>query len=181
MDKFVELADNKVMILYAINKLEQRASDNIISDIFLNLKLMNYFDLLENLHDLVSRDYILQKISDNKKIYRITEKGKKTLESFDSRISKGIKKRINEKSARVLDGSEHENYVIADFREIDVDVYEIELIIKERSVDLFNLQLLVGNKAEAIRICEVFEKDHQDLYTYIIKYFNNNYEKSPTS
>ena len=172
MDNFVELADNKVMILYALNKLDIRASDNIITDIFLGLKLMNYFKIKENLHDLVSRGYLLQRSSDNKTIYKMTEKGKKTLESFDSRIPKGIKKRITEKADRFLEGSKYENYVIADFREIDVDVYEIELMIKERSVDLFNLRLLVGNKAEALKICEAFEKNHQDFYTYIIKYLS---------
>lgn len=173
MDNFVELADNKVMILYALDKLDQRATDNNITDIFLGLKLINYFNLLENLHDLVYSGYLHQRSSEKKTVYKTTEKGKKTLESFKSRIPRGIKKRISQKADQLSEGSKHENYVIADFREIDVDLYEIELLIKERSIDLFNLRLLVGNKAEALKICEAFEDNHQDFYSYVIKYLSN--------
>ena len=173
MENVTEMAENKIIILYAVNKAEGSVSCTGLTNMMLELKLMNYFTLQESIHELIGSGCIKIDVSENRSRYSITEQGKKMTDFFSSKIPSGVKKRLTEKIEAFRDDTYQRSYIIADYREIDVDMFEVELIVRERSTDLMDLRLLAGSKTEALRICEKFKENYQEIYKDITGYFTD--------
>ena len=59
LNNIIELADNKLLILYIIKKLKQPCTNTYITDIILNNNFLNYFLLQQYLNDLVESNYLI--------------------------------------------------------------------------------------------------------------------------
>jgi predicted transcriptional regulator len=171
MEDHAEMAENKIMILYALNKADGPVSCTGLTNMMLELKLMNYFTLQESIHELTGSGCIKTSDSDGRSSFIITDQGREMTGFFSSRIPGGVKKRLTEKIGEFRDDIYQRSLVIADHREIDVDMFEVELVIRERSADLMDLRLLAGSKAEAMRICDKFKENYQEIYRNITGYF----------
>jgi len=86
-----ELAENKLILLYIIDKVNIPISNLQITKIILENKFMNYFMLQQLLNELCTSNYLLYKNIDNKAFYTITPLGKQTLSYFTGHIPQGIK------------------------------------------------------------------------------------------
>ena len=93
-----ELAENKLILLYILDKLNMPVSNLQLTKIVMENKLMNYFIFQQFLDELCSLKFISPKITDNKTYYTITPSGKQTLDYFVNHIPKGIKLIINNSS-----------------------------------------------------------------------------------
>ncbi len=91
-DDALELAENKLLILYVFNRLDLSISNNKITEIILENNLINYFTLQQYLSELTSSGFI--KNTDQHKII-ITEKGNRVLSMFIDRISEDKIESIN--------------------------------------------------------------------------------------
>jgi hypothetical protein len=171
MENHAEMAENKIIILYAVNKADGPVSSTGLTNMMLELKIMNYFTLQESIHELIGSGCIKAVMSDDRSSYAITDAGREMTGYFSSRIPAGVKKRLIEKIETIRDDLYMKSFIIADYREIDVDMFEVELVIRERSADLLNLRLLAGSKADAMRICDRFKENYQEIYKNITGYF----------
>ena len=84
----LELAENKLLLLYIFKKTKFPISNNQITDIILENDLINYFTLQQYLNELLSSNFIKQIDSENNHKFIITKKGIKVLSLFGNRISK---------------------------------------------------------------------------------------------
>ena len=74
------LAENKVLILYILNKIGKPISNDSLLNLVLAVTDMNYFYFQQFLLDLLENQYIARFDIDGKHTYSITEKGKEALE-----------------------------------------------------------------------------------------------------
>ena len=73
------LAENKVLILYILNKLNKPIDNDSLLKLILPIQDMNYFYFQQFLLDLLENKYIIGYTKDDKTMYKITDLGIKTL------------------------------------------------------------------------------------------------------
>ena len=76
------LAENKVLILYILNKIDTPVSNNELLQLVLSIEDMNYFYFQQFILDLLENKYIeeYRQEENSEPIYRLTSAGKSTLE-----------------------------------------------------------------------------------------------------
>ncbi|WDU82172.1 DUF4364 family protein [Caloramator sp. Dgby_cultured_2] len=81
-----ELAENKLLILYILNKIDTPITNSSLTQIVLENNLINYFSLQQYISELIESGFIEINKEINKQLLRISLKGKRTLEFFIDRI-----------------------------------------------------------------------------------------------
>ena len=74
------LAENKVLILYALNKANKPLTNDVLYKIVLAAANMNYFYFQQFMLDLIEVGYICSFQKEDQTLYQVTENGKKTLD-----------------------------------------------------------------------------------------------------
>ena len=77
-----ELAENKLILLYIIDKTDIPMSNLQITKLILENKFMNYFMLQQYLNELYESKFLAADTVEGKKMYKITNTGRQTLELF---------------------------------------------------------------------------------------------------
>ncbi|NYC93670.1 putative transcriptional regulator [Clostridium acetobutylicum] len=83
----LELAENKLLLLYILHKLEFPISKNQFTEIILENNFMNYFILQQYISELISSNFVKSEQKDNKHSVSITHSGTKVLNLFINRLS----------------------------------------------------------------------------------------------
>lgn len=96
-DSTLELAENKLLLLYIIKSIKYPISNTQLTDIVLENSFINYFMLQQYVSELISSEFLEYKTQDDdKEIIVLTEKGDKVLFFFKDRISPNKLKLIDE-------------------------------------------------------------------------------------
>jgi predicted transcriptional regulator len=168
-----QIVQNKLIIMYIIQNLNGPVTNNNITKIILQTRLMNYFVLQQCLTDLLESKLISldssTNASDKTESYSITDSGAKTLNYFQNLIPPGIKKRIDKV---LLDSSKElqtEAQVTADFTPESEDKFNVTCKIGEKDFQLIELNVAVGTKKDAREVCDNWIKHSSEIYAEIIE------------
>ncbi len=164
-----ELAENKLILLYFIDKINMPISNLQLTKVFLENRFMNYFYLQHCLTDLCNDGNISCENSGGKSFYSITPDGKKTLGFFTGMIPVGIKKRIDDTVSDIRKNIRNETHISADYTPVSDREFVVECRVNEDSFTLMDLKITVGSRSDAIKICENWEKHSQSIYSEIIQ------------
>ncbi len=164
-----ELAENKLILLYIIDKVNIPISNLQITKIILENKFMNYFMLQQLLNELCSSNYLLYKNIDNKAFYTITPSGKQTLSYFTNHIPRGIKSLIDNSISNIRNNIRNETFISADYTLSGENEFTVSCQVREDNFNLIDLKVTVGTKNDARRICENWKKHAQEIYSEIIE------------
>lgn len=163
-----ELAENKLILLYIIDKLNLTVTNLQLTKVVLENKFMNYFTLQQLLNELSESNFLNNVDSEGKEAFIITESGKQTLSFFENLIPPGIKGRIDSTISEIKRSIKSELLITADFvSESDSD-YSVNLKINEEHFNLIDLKLTVGTKNDARLICNNWKDYSQEIYSDII-------------
>ncbi|WP_195923743.1 DUF4364 family protein [Clostridium tepidum] len=165
-DDALELAENKLLILYVFNRLDLSISNNKITEIILENNLINYFTLQQYLSELASSGFI--KNTDQHKIM-ITEKGNRVLSMFKDRISEDKIQSINDYLDSRLNLIKKEVNIMADYTLENKDNFLVSLRATENNFLLMNIKLSVNSNKEAKEICAKWKKNSTTMYSQILR------------
>jgi DNA-binding PadR family transcriptional regulator len=91
--------ENKLIILYLINRLVLPMSREQITDVIVDGDLMDYYTLQQNLYEMVDMGLLESSqensMENNITHFTATEEGTATLELFERRITLGVRQAIN--------------------------------------------------------------------------------------
>lgn len=163
-----ELAENKIILLYIIDKISIPVSNIQITKIILENKFMNYFLLQQFLNELCDTNLLDCRNVDGKTFYSITENGKKTLEYFINLIPFGIKATIDNTALEIRKSIRNETLITADYTPKSENEYVVSCKMHEDNFSLIDLKITVGTKNDARIICENWRKSSQEIYSEII-------------
>lgn len=164
-----EIAENKLILLYVIDKMNIPLSNLQITRLVLERRFMNYFLMHKYLGELCESGLVLSDSSGNKPLYRITEKGKKTLEYFPGMIPPGIKARIDNSLSDTRNVLRNETLITADYFPESENEFTVACKVHEDNFSLIDLSIAVGTKNDARAICENWENHSQEIYSEIIE------------
>lgn len=163
-----ELAENKLILLYIIDKIDTPINNLQITKVILENRFMNYFLLQQFLNELCESNLLSNNQNEGKNHYTITPTGRQTLSYFVNLIPPGIRVRIDETFADLKKKIKNETYITADFTPENENEFIVSCKVCEDDFFLIDLKVLVGTRSDARAICDNWKNHSQEIYSEII-------------
>lgn len=166
---------NKILILFILNKMGMKITDNALSSILLGPGLVNYFTIQECKEDLILKGCINRELDSNGTVlYSITELGKNRLGQMAYMLTGGLGARYEAYIEENRDFLEKELSVNARcFDDKDGNVY-VRCFVRNDANCIIDIKLPVSNRQEGAMICEKWKKNSSALYMEFIKILHDN-------
>ena len=130
------LAENKVLILYVLNTANKALTNDVLYKLVLSATDMNYFYFQQFILDLINVKYIFSFQKEDQTLYQITDSGKRTLDLTLDLLPGIIKLKADTNLKSILDSSEEESSIVAEFTPLSENHYTIVCKIIENNLNL---------------------------------------------
>ncbi|MBO5147264.1 MAG: DUF4364 family protein [Clostridia bacterium] len=163
---------NKILILFVLDKLGIRMTDNALSAVLLGPGLVNYFTIQECREDLIAKECIARELdSSGCVLFSITKKGKERLAQMKYMFSGGLGARYEAYIDENRDALERSMSVDADcFEDSNGNVY-VRCFVREGTNCIVDVKLPVADRKDGAAICEEWKKKTSALYIQLMKIF----------
>ena len=162
------LAENKVLILYLLNQLEDDITESGLFQIVSSINNVNYFYFKQFLTDLINSNLIEEYEKDSEQLLRINSKGKNSL-SLTLDILPGIVKlKADNLFKKELSSIEEESSVIAEFTPKSENDYIIKCKIVENNETIFEVKTFAGSRETAKQIVDNWNSSASEIYPKIL-------------
>jgi predicted transcriptional regulator len=168
-DDTLELAENKLLILYIFNKIKLSVSNNQITEIILENNLINYFTLQQYLNELVSSNFIKYTDESGSRRFTITDKGMKVLSLFENRLSSDKVELLNNYLENQIDSIRKDVTVTADYTIENKNNIIVNLKAIENDSILIDIKINVVSNKQARTLCDKWKNNSSELYKDIIQ------------
>lgn len=158
----------KLMILYMLNLVNFPLSNSQISEFFLTKAYTNYSDLQKALSSLADTKLIDMENTHNSSRYTINSEGIQTLSFFGKDIPKDIIEDINSYLKENKFKLRNESSSSALYYQNENNDYIVHFDVREGKDILINLDLLVPNKEQAIKMADNWKEKSSQIYQLIM-------------
>ena len=163
------LAENKVLILYILNKIGKPISHNELLDLVISTSDMNYFYFEQFLLDLLENNYVSKEYKDKEEILSLTQFGKEALDMTISILPGILKLKVDSKFKASLDSIKDKNSAYAQYSQISPNNYIITFKIIENDEETFNMTIHSGSQALAKKMVDNWNNNTSDIYPLILE------------
>ncbi len=162
------LAENKVLILYILDKLGRDITNDGLFKIISAINGLNYFYFQQTLTDLIDTNLVGCFTKDDEPVIKITSEGKNAF-SLTKEILPGlIKLKADNLFEKELSSIEEESSITAEFIPKNKNEYTVKCKIIENNEIIFEVRTFAGSRDRAKKITENWEKHASELYPEII-------------
>ena len=168
-----ELAEDKVLILYLLNKIFDGIKNDNLYKIVSSSKDINYFYFQELIADLMSANLICSFEQDEESFIKITTEGKNALELTKSLLPGLLKLKADNVFKKEISSITDETSVIAEFipkNENDT----ITCKIVEQNETIFEVSVYAASREKAKQISDNWKSNATTLYPQILELLSNN-------
>lgn len=166
------LAEDKILILYILKKVNKPISHKELLELILTVADINYFYLQEFLDDLLE-DKFIEKYNKEVELYKLTEEGKQALELTLDVIPGIIKLKIDSQFKESLESIKDKFSISAEYNPISEKEFIVTCKIIEDSSAIFKLETHVGSKEQASRIVNNWNRKASEIYPKILENLTN--------
>lgn len=163
------LADNKLLILYILQKINHPVSYKELLELVISISDMNYFDFQQFLQDLLDDKFILKYIQNDDEIIELTEEGKNALELTIDMLPGIIKLKVDSSFKEEYNKIKDEFSVYARYTPITETNFMVNCKIIENSQIIFNLETFADSREQAKQIVNNWNKNAEKIYPEILK------------
>ncbi len=167
------LAENKVLILYILNKLDSPITNDGLQRLVLSVMDMNYFYFQQFLLDLLENNYISCIEQNGKHVYAITEKGKETLKLTINILPGIMKLKVDTNFQSELSNTAEEESITAEFTPKSENDYTVTCKINEHNSCIFEVSVFAGSREEAKKIVDNWKENAYRIYPEILNSLNS--------
>ena len=161
------LAENKVLILYILNRLDKDITNDGLFKIISSVNGLNYFYFQQTLKDLIDTN-LVGYTNEEKTILKITSEGK-TAYSYTKEILPGIVKlKADTIFDKELASIEEESSITSEYIPKNEDEYVVKCKIVEKNETIFEVETFAGSRDRAKKICDNWKNNATELYPKII-------------
>lgn len=169
LENTLELAENKLLLLYVLYEIKLPVSNNQLTQIILENNFINYFTLQQYITELYSSKFVNYTDKDGKQRLLITEKGIKVLSMFKNRISASKLASIDEYLSSHLPNIKKESTVTSDYTIIKNNNYIVNMTVEENDLLIMDLKINVPSKKHAEELCKKWKDNSSQIYDSIMK------------
>ena len=153
------LAENKVLILYVLEKANKPLTNDVLYKIVLAAVDMNYFYFQQFMLDLINVGYIFSFQKEEQTLYQITDSGKTTLDLTLDLLPGIIKLKADTNLKPILDSSEEEQSIVAEYTPLSENHYTIVCKVVENNETVFEVKTFAGSREQAKEIVDNWENN----------------------
>lgn len=169
----VELAENKLLLLYIIKNIKLPISNSQLTEIILENGFINYFTLQQYISELVSSSFLKYDNKNDKKMLIMTDKGEKVLSLFVDRISVSKIEIVDAYIKEKLENIKKELTLTANYTIEDNDNFIVNLKAIENDSLLIDLKISVASNKQAISLCNKWKSNSSEIYNKIMQLLIN--------
>lgn len=169
------LAENKVLILYILNNVNEALTNNNLYKIVLAVIDMNYFYFQQFLLDLIENDYVMHYQNEDVTLYQITDKGRETLELTEDILPGIIKLQVDTNLKGAIEQVSDESSIIAEYTPKSENYYNITCKIVEKNETIFEIKTFAGSREQAKQIVDNWKSYAIQIYPKLIETLTTNY------
>ena len=162
------LAENKVLILYALNKANKPLTNDVLYRIVLAAANMNYFYFQQFMLDLIEVGYIFSFQKEDQTLYQVTESGKRTLDLTLDLLPGIIKLKADTNLKPIIDSSEEEQSIVAEYTPLSENHYIITCKVVENNETVFEVKTFAGSREQAKDIVDNWQNNADTIYPKIL-------------
>ena len=163
------LAENKVLILYILNKINRGITDSDLLKIISSINNINYFYFRDLLIDLVESKLVGTYTKEEQNVYEITPEGKNSLELTIDMLPGIIKLKADNIFKQELFEIADEESISAEYIPESENDYTVKCKIVENNATLFELKVFAGSNEQAKQISDNWKKNAFTIYPQILK------------
>ena len=162
------LAENKVLILYILNRLDKDITNDGLYKIISSVNGLNYFYFQQTLKDLVETN-LVGYTKDDDTVVKITSEGKNAFELTKDLLPGLIKLKADRIFEEELANIEEDSSVVAEFIPKNEDEYTVKCKIIENNETIFEVETYAGPRDRAKKICDNWNTNASQIYPKIIE------------
>ncbi len=178
-DNTTALAENKVLILYILNQIEDGIIQDGLFKIITSINDVNYFYFKQVLTDLIETKLvgIFTKDEENDDdVIKITTEGKTALTLTQDVLPGILKLKADNVFKKEFSSVNEETSVIAEFIPKNENDYTIKCKIVENNESIFEVRTFAGSRERAQRIVDNWNNNASTIYPKILNLLLNNQE-----
>lgn len=158
------IAENKILILYALANARYAMTKHDLSMIMLDNLLMSYYNFQDSIYGLKDGRFIVLDKDGLDEYVEITDSGRSMLELFSSNLDVHKRSMIDVYMEEMKNELIEKNTIYASYQSVHSDHYLVEIHAKEGRRMIFNLGIEVRDADEAEYICENWKRNPETIY-----------------
>ena len=162
------LAENKVLILYELNKANKPLTNDVLYRIVLAAVNMNYFYFQQFMLDLIEVGYIFSFQKEEQTLYQVTESGKRTLDLTLDLLPGIIKLKADTNLKPIIDTADEEQSIVAEYTPLSENHYIITCKVVENNETVFEVKTFAGSREQAKDIVDNWQNNADAIYPKIL-------------
>lgn len=162
------LAENKVLILYILNKLQDGIKNDNLYKIVSSTNNMNYFYFQELITDLIESSLVGSFTNDEDTIIKITSDGQNALSLTKSLLPGILKLKADNIFKEEISNIAEESSVITEYIPKDEKNYTVKCRIVEKNETIFEVSTFAGSRDRAKQISDNWKNNANNIYPKIM-------------
>lgn len=169
-DNITALAENKVLILYTLNQIQNGLSNDGLYKIISSINDVNYFYFKEVLTDLLDSKLVgmFTKDEEDESVLKITSEGKNALSLTIDVLPGILKLKADNVFQKEFSSIADETSIIAEFIPRSENDYTIKCKVIEKNETIFEVRTFAGSRDRAKKIVDNWNKNASKIYPKIL-------------
>ena len=168
-DNATTLAENKVLILYILNLINNDIRQDDLFKIITSINDINYFYFKQVLTDLIDSKLVGSHTKEEEEqVIRITSEGKNAYILTKDVLPGIMKLKADNIFKKEFASIEEESSVIAEFIPKDENNYIIKCKIVDNNETIFSVKTFAGSRERAKRIVDNWNENAKSIYPEIL-------------
>ncbi len=163
-----QLTQTKLIILYMLDRVDFPLTMAQITDVLLSREYTNYHELMQALSELSEAGMVHSQTMHNRTHINLTPDGIDTLHYFENRIAEETKVDIKEYLSENKFALKDDVSILSDYYQDSAGTYQARLIAKDSGAPVIEITLSVPDEEIAAHVCDMWQKENQDIYQYVI-------------
>lgn len=174
MEKSIEdLAENKVLILYILNKLTDGIKNDNLFKIVSSANNINYFYFQELLTDLINTNLVGSFTKEEDTFIKITSEGQNALSLTKSLLPGILKLKADNVFKEQISIIAEESSIITEYIPKSENDYTVKCKIIEKNETIFEVSTFAGSRERAKQISDNWKNNAEIIYPKIINLLLN--------
>ncbi len=163
-DKATTLAENKVLILYILNLINNDIKQDDLFKLISSINDMNYFFFKQILTDLIDSKLVGTYTKEEEQVVKITTEGKNAYILTKDVLPGILKLKADSVFKKEFASIENEASIIAEFIPKNENNYTVKCKIVENNETIFEVRTFVGSRERAKKIVDNWNKHANSIY-----------------
>lgn len=173
MEQNKELAEDKVLILYLLNKITDGIKNDNLYKIISLSKDLNYFYYQELITDLKNSNLIVSFTQDEDSLLELTTEGKNFYELTKSLLPGILKLKADTIFKQEAPSIVEESSISTEFIPKDENNYTVKCKVVEKNETIFEFSIYAGSRDKAKQISDNWKNHANELYPKIVELISN--------